>query len=157
MNSSVTKHDMELGALVRLHRIAKGLTLAEVASRAKMKVAKLLDVETGKCGLSVRDFERLAAAVGVSPPSLLAQLQSRCEFMDGMKKRSEVSSLEFLASNRGRQLIRALAGCHDPRLLDAISKLLSAATLSSVASQGARPPSRRMALAKSTEGGSVDG
>ncbi|WP_114593643.1 helix-turn-helix domain-containing protein [Euzebya pacifica] len=51
---------------LRQVRIARGLTLQEVATRAQVDAAQLSRVETGKSGLSVNSLFRVAQVLGLT-------------------------------------------------------------------------------------------
>ena len=68
--------DLKLGQRVREERQAQKLTLADVAQRTGLSIAKLSQMETGAV---VPDFEtlvRIAGALGVAPDTLLPQERS---------------------------------------------------------------------------------
>ena len=129
MTGTGCEHDRQLGALLRLHRVARGLSPSEVATLTGLTVGHLMDVETGASRLSVKEFEEVSYALGVSAATVLTQLQRRMEFVEASPGNDDEEGMEFLASNRGRQLIRAIAACRNPRVLDAVSELLFANAL----------------------------
>ena len=120
--------DGELGALVRMHRVARGMTQVELARAARMTPAQLEGYETGVNRLSVPRLMALCRALGHSAPAMLSELERRLEFGEAAVVEAQ-PGIDFLASNRGRQLVRALAACDRPDLIDAISDLVTAATL----------------------------
>jgi transcriptional regulator with XRE-family HTH domain len=63
---------MELNLRIRELRKAQGLTLEDLASRIGISVPHLSEVERGKKNLNNHLIKRLAAALGVSPPELIA-------------------------------------------------------------------------------------
>ncbi len=120
--------DRELGALVRMHRVARGMTQVELARAARITPMQLEGYETGMNRLSVPRLMGLCRALGHSTQALMSELDRRLEFSETTTAGS-TPGIDFLATNRGRQLVRALADCDRPELIDAISHLVTAATL----------------------------
>jgi XRE family aerobic/anaerobic benzoate catabolism transcriptional regulator len=63
---------LHLGRRSRERRLARGLTLRELAPRAGLSPRFLVQVESGKGNISVRNLAALAAALGTSPAALLS-------------------------------------------------------------------------------------
>lgn len=62
-----------LGQNVRRFRVERGLSQEELAFRAGMKRSYLSDMERGTRNPSVRALERIAAALDITPDTLLRQ------------------------------------------------------------------------------------
>ncbi|WP_442870094.1 helix-turn-helix domain-containing protein [Bradyrhizobium sp. CCBAU 45394] len=61
-----------VGAAIRQARLQRRLTLAEVASAARISVPMLSRFETGRSAVGLEVLERICAAFGVELPSLLS-------------------------------------------------------------------------------------
>jgi transcriptional regulator with XRE-family HTH domain len=62
-----------LGSFIRIQRQLSNLTLREMANRTSVSNAYLSQIERGLHEPSVRVLRAIAAALGISPESLLAQ------------------------------------------------------------------------------------
>ena len=62
-----------LGARVRQMRIAKHWTIRELAERSGVSLRFLVQLEAGRANISVKRLAELAAALGVSPASLVTE------------------------------------------------------------------------------------
>ena len=58
---------------IREHRVARGLTLREVAAKARCSIVQLSDLERGNRKLSLSWMRRIGKALGVEPGQLLLQ------------------------------------------------------------------------------------
>ncbi|MEM0948545.1 MAG: helix-turn-helix domain-containing protein [Pseudomonadota bacterium] len=121
--------EAELGELLRLYRLSAGKSETDVAKAAKLPKAKISGFELGSPGLSVSCFLRLASALDVAPSEVLAQVERRLGNKSAYAVKEAQATLDFMVSNRGRQLIRALSQCDDPKLLDAFTNLFLATSL----------------------------
>jgi len=64
----------ELGRVARRLRDSQGLTLAEVAARARISAAMLSRLETGRTSPSLETIVSLSSALGVRPSQLLQEI-----------------------------------------------------------------------------------
>ena len=139
----LTDIDAELGELLRFYRLSAGKSEKEIALAVNMPKAKLSGFERGKERISLTCFLRIAEALGMPASELLAQVERRINGEPAKPATGARSTLEFMASNRGRQLIRAWSQCDDPRLLDAFANLFMAASLQKKTEKtAARRPAR---------------
>lgn len=124
--------DEELGALIRLYRVAIGRSEPDLAEATGLDKQQIARIERGLENLSVKQFEEIAYALGIRPSEVLEQLQRRMTFLDSADAEIDRRTLAWLSSNRGRQIIRAMATCKRPEVLDAIGSLLLAASTGSL-------------------------
>lgn len=129
MTAEVDELDLELGRLVRLHRLARGISQNELGEAAGISYQQVQKYETGQNRLSIGRLFRIADALGMAPVALMAQLQKRVGVGKSRTRDTTPLNMDFLASKKGQQIIRALASCEDPKLLDAFADLLLAASL----------------------------
>lgn len=129
---TVSSFDVEFGALLRLYRIARGLSTVELAERVALTDAQIVQIEQGHMRVTLLQFEEIAYALSVPAPDFLTQLQHRLTFMDDAAQTPDQACLSFLSSNRGRQIVRAMATCGQPEVLDAVCDLLLANTTRAV-------------------------
>lgn len=120
--------DSELGELVRLYRLSAGLSQVELGQSAGISYQQIQKYESGSNKVSVSRLFDVASALGVSPSDVLAELEGRIEYSSARTTPMPMAALQFLATRRGQQIIRALADCEDPRLLEAFVDLFLAAT-----------------------------
>ena len=118
--------DEELGNLLRLHRVGAGVRLDDLAELLGLAEAELWELEEGRAAITASFLYEFAHATGVSPGAIWAQLDDRLGFVDVNEVDNEALCRNLLASNRGRQVIRAMATCHHPEVLDAVFRLLIA-------------------------------
>ncbi len=122
--------DAELGELLRFYRLSAGKSEKDIAKAASLPKARISGLELGKAQPSVACLYRIAGALGIPASELLIQLERRLDTAPPVRAPNGSSrTLEFMVSNRGRQLIRALSQCDDPKLLDAFANLFLAASL----------------------------
>jgi XRE family transcriptional regulator, aerobic/anaerobic benzoate catabolism transcriptional regulator len=67
----------DLGRRSRERRLARGLTLRELAQRAGLSPRFLVQVEAGQGNISVRNLAALAGALGTTPAALLSAADER--------------------------------------------------------------------------------
>lgn len=67
----------KLGASLRRARAAQGLTLADVADRARVSLAMLSRVETGAVSPSLETLASLASALGTDLATLMREMESK--------------------------------------------------------------------------------
>ena len=84
----------KVGSELRRLRAAQGLTLAEVAERAKISQAMLSRVETGAVSASLETFASLANALGVEMAALFRDLGTRS------------SDAQFVRKGEGLEVVR---------------------------------------------------
>jgi transcriptional regulator with XRE-family HTH domain len=85
---------VKVGGELRRLRAAQGLTLADVAERAKISQAMLSRVETGAVSASLDTFAALANALGVEMSALFRDLGSR------------TSDAQFVRKGEGLEVVR---------------------------------------------------
>lgn len=136
MTAAETTYDQELGALIRLYRVARGQSEPDLARASGLTGDEIRRIERGLDGFSVRQLEELAHALGVRPSRLLDQLGERLNFLDHADPGVDRRVLDWLASNRGRQILRAMATTRRPEVLDAVANLLLASTTTTVGGDG---------------------
>ena len=119
----------EIGELLRLYRVSAGKSEKEIALAARIPKSKVSAYELGRQEISVDCLCRLAAALDVPASELVERIEQRQAHRPVHAERDTNATLGFMASNRGRQLIRAWAQCEEPRLLDAFANLFLAACL----------------------------
>ena len=120
-----SKFDIELGKLIRLHRTTRYLTQEKLASRIDVLPSLIEDYETGAQGVPLKRFCTIMSALDQDPASALANLQQRL-VLANIDPDPASTGQRFLASNRGRQIINALAMCDQPEALDALADLIMA-------------------------------
>ncbi len=118
--------DQQLGELLRLHRVSAGVSRADLAERLGVRRKDLKRIETGRRGISAKLLVELTYALGVSPSVLFDEMDRRAAYIEPPMGTVDEACRSLLASNRGRQLIRAMATCRHPEVLDAVFKLLIA-------------------------------
>ena len=118
--------DQQLGELLRLHRVSAGVSQRDLSERLGIPLRDLRQVEAGRTGISVQTLVELSYALGISSATLLDQFDRRAAYIDPPASNVDEACRSLLASNRGRQLIRAMATCRHPEVLDAVFRLLIA-------------------------------
>jgi len=73
MTRDVDEADIRVGRRVRSLRLEKGLSLADLASKAGISIGALSQIERGMSSLRVRVIWPLAAALDVEPSALIAE------------------------------------------------------------------------------------
>jgi transcriptional regulator with XRE-family HTH domain len=118
--------DRELGELLELHRMAKGLTRAELAGQMGLTPAQIERYETGRNRLSVMRYWTAMSILDQDPSRVLDQLQTRLSL--GQKPAIEmgIPGSKFMSSNRGRQIVNTLAMCDQPEVINALADLIFA-------------------------------
>lgn len=120
-----SKFDTELGELIRLHRTTRYLTQEELASRIDVLPNVIAEYEAGTKGVPLKRFCTIMSALDQDPAGALANLQQRL-VLANIEPNPVSNGQKFLASNRGRQIINALAMCDQPEALDALADLIMA-------------------------------
>ncbi len=133
MSDDTKLFDRELGELVQLHRTAKGLSKEDLAASLGLPPAQIERYESGVNRLSVHRYWTIMSTLDQEPHAVLNQLRERMSFMEGQPELLDRSGVEFLASNRGRMIISALAMCDDPEIFDALADLILAIGVHSTA------------------------
>lgn len=130
MRTGIADIDRELGELLRLHRVAAGLSCDDVAKFCNHTEPDINRLECGEVSLTVRDLVNLSLALDLSPSDLMAQLQTRLCLNDQICPDGASQAKTLMASNRGRQAVHALAGCDNPDLVDALFDMIIASCMS---------------------------
>jgi transcriptional regulator with XRE-family HTH domain len=73
MSASDEAFVAELGRRVRLHRLYQRMTQDQLAERARLSRSFISLFETGERGIDVRALRRIAHALGLSLPALVAE------------------------------------------------------------------------------------
>jgi transcriptional regulator with XRE-family HTH domain len=104
------------GPTIRAIRLAKGLTLQNVADRSGLSTTYLSDGEKGKAEFSERATQLIAAALEVDAPSLTGQIPAIRALREalGIKKRDLADQLAIRSTRL--DLIEAGTEQPDPRL-----------------------------------------
>lgn len=118
--------DAALGELVRLYRLSSGLSQVELGEAAGISYQQIQKYESGANKVSVSRLFSVTRALGVAPSELLAELERKTADASDGEDAIPVEAVQFLASRRGRDVVRAMAACDDPRLLDAFIELFLA-------------------------------
>lgn len=126
MTCEADSFDRELGELVQLHRTAKGLSVEDLATEIGLPATQVERYEAGSNRLSVKQYFSIMSALDQDPARVLEQLQEWLSLSDGRTEHARPTGVEFMASNRGRQVINALAMCDEPEVLDALADLILA-------------------------------
>ena len=128
----------ELCAVLKLHRVACGVSQEALAQRIGSTASEIDGYENGTIALTLEGFLAIAQSLGRPPATAAALLEER---LSGMPADPEEDArvAAFLASQRGRQVIRALARCDNPSVFDAFADLLLSVSMS----QRSIPPFRR--------------
>jgi transcriptional regulator with XRE-family HTH domain len=132
--------DRHLCALLKLHRVACGVSQEALAKRMGSTVPEIEGYESGAIALTLEGFLTIARILG-SPPPAAATLLEEGRAGDAAEDDARVAAL--LASQRGRQVVRALAHCEDPLVFDAFADLLLSVSMT----QRSLPAHRRPAPA----------
>lgn len=138
--------DEALGELVRIYRLSSGLSQVELGEAAGISYQQIQKYESGANKVSVSRLFSVARALGITPSELLAELERRTE-ADAQHQPEPVvplEALQFLASRRGQQVVRAMAACEDARLLDAFIELFLSTTLDEAPMEDAMPEPQRL-------------
>ncbi len=143
MSDEAKAFDCELGELVQLHRTACGLSTEDVASSLGVPPAQVERYEAGTNRLSVFRYWEMMSILNQEPASVLDQLRERLALADRSTSRADRSGADFMASNRGRKVISALAMCDNPNVLDALADLILAIGVHSRAADNLSGSSRR--------------
>lgn len=130
MSEEAKRFDRELGKLLQLHRMAKGMSREELASQMGLTAAQIERYETGSNRLSVMRYWTAMAILDQEPASVLGQLQARLS-LQPMSADKAGSAEDFVSSNRGQQIVNSLAMCDRPEVLDALGDLILAIGLQS--------------------------
>ncbi|MDJ0639672.1 MAG: helix-turn-helix transcriptional regulator [Paracoccaceae bacterium] len=126
MSEDAKEFDRELGELLQLHRTARGLSTEDVAKELGLLSMQVERYETGSNRLSVFRYCAIMSILREDPAGVLDQLRERMSIADGQTGHVDRSGIEFMASNRGRKVINALAMCDEPEVLDALADLILA-------------------------------
>lgn len=126
MSQDAKKFDRELGGLVQVYRTAKGLTREDVAEELGLTSAQVERYEAGSNRLSFYRYWMIMSMLEQNPAPVLDQLQQRLALTVAPPGDAEGDGFDFLASNRGRQVINALAMCDRPEVLNALADLILA-------------------------------
>jgi ribosome-binding protein aMBF1 (putative translation factor) len=65
MHATPSKLEKRVGQTIRSRRREKGFTLSELSRRARMDVSQLSKIERGQGTTRVKNYERLAKAIGL--------------------------------------------------------------------------------------------
>ena len=131
MRTEAADIDRELGVLLRLHRVAAGLSCKEVAKIGALSEDEIRRLECGDKCMSVQDLFLLSIALNLPVPDLMAQLQTRLCLNDRICEEDAVQTMALMTSNRGRQAVQAMAGCGNPDLVEALFDMIIASCMSS--------------------------
>ena len=126
MNEDADRFDRELGALVRLHRKARGLSRKDLASQMGLTPEQIERYEAGSNRLSVMRYWTAMAILGEDPSRGLEQLRRKLSLEHMPQTESATSGASFISSDRGQQIVDNLAMCDRPELLDALADLIAA-------------------------------
>lgn len=128
MNCPSNTLDAALGDLVRLYRLSAGLSQVELGDAAGISYQQIQKYESGANKVSVSRLFSVASALGMAPSELMKELENRLDGTAGASVDAPVETLHFMSTRRGQQIVRAMANCEDPKLLDAFVDLFLAAT-----------------------------
>lgn len=70
---------------IRKHRLRLGISQEEFSKRCGLHSTYISDIERGARNMSLRNFQRLAEALGVSPSQLIAEVENNSRRGDGPK------------------------------------------------------------------------
>lgn len=108
---------------MRLYRLSSGLSQVELGEAAGISYQQIQKYESGANKVSVSRLFSVTRALGVAPSELMAELERKTSPTSDGDHEIPVDAVQFLASRRGRDVVRAMAACDDPRLLDAFIEL----------------------------------
>ncbi len=113
----------ELCAVLKLNRLACGVSREALAERIGSTETEIEAYESGRIALTLEGFLAISQSLGRPPAAAVALLEDR---LAGVQAEPEEDArvAAFIASQRGRQVIRALARCEDPSVFDAFADLL---------------------------------
>ena len=126
MTGDAKDFDRELGELLQLHRTARGLSAEDVAKELGLLSTQVERYEAGNNRLSVFRFWAIMSILKQDPARVFDQLRERMSPADNRTGDTEQPGIDFMASNRGRKVISALAMCDEPEVLDALADLILA-------------------------------
>lgn len=126
MIEQAKEFDRQLGELVQLHRTARGVSKEEVAEELGLLPTQVERYEAGTNRLSVFRYWVIMSFLRQDPARVLDQLWERLSIGDGRIEPADVPGLDFMASDRGRKVIIALAMCEEPEVLDTLADLIIA-------------------------------
>lgn len=113
---------------MRLYRLSAGLSQVELGDAAGISYQQIQKYESGANKVSVSRLFTVAGALGLAPSELLSELERRLGNGAPAEAPAPVETLHFMSTRRGQQIVRAMATCKDPKLLDAFVDLFLAAT-----------------------------
>lgn len=122
--------DRALGAAIRAHRRAAGLSQAELGRATGISFQQIQKYETGDNRVSVSRLFHLSRQLGVEPQALIAEAQAMTA---ADRPPAPDPRRAFLSTEAGRRAIDALLALEDPALLAALTELAESAA-------GARAP-----------------
>ncbi len=131
MRTEAADIERELGVLLRLHRISAGLSCKDIAKLGGLPEDDIHRLERGDKCLSVQDLIQMSIALNLPLPDLMTQLETRLCLNDRICQEDAVQTMALMTSNRGRQAVQALAGCGNPKLVEALFDMIIASCMSS--------------------------
>lgn len=126
MKENTLKFDRELGELVQLHRVARSLSIEDMAADLGLPPNQVGDFEAGIQCLTVCRFWMIMSFLKQDPIVALKQFGERWSVAEPQQEEFERSAVDFLVSNRGRKVVGAMAMCKEPQVLDALADLILA-------------------------------
>lgn len=129
MSPEVPRLDRELGELLRLHRVGKGMSVETLAREADLTEPVIADAETGIATLTLAQYWTVAHCLDQDPVQLLEQANDRLSLPEAPGAEASLARFEFIGSVRGRQILGALAACDRPDVLDALADMILAVGL----------------------------
>lgn len=105
--------------------MTRDLSQKDLASRIDVLPSLIAAYEDGVQGVPLKRFCKIMSALDQDPACALANLQQRL-VLANIEPGQASNGIRFLASNRGRQIINALAMCDKPEALDALADLIMA-------------------------------
>lgn len=78
--------EQKIGAVLRQHRLANGLTLNDVASGAGLSRGMLSRVENGRVAASLEKLERICLALGLSMSDVFRDIEGKTGFVQHIKR-----------------------------------------------------------------------
>ena len=114
----------------------------ELGEAAGISYQQIQKYESGANKVSVSRLFDVTNALGVAPSALMSELERRVDVSVGSSPDVSIEALRFLGSRRGQQVVRAMAACEDPQLLDAFIDLFLSASSESNCGESAVPRRR---------------
>lgn len=145
--------DVDVGRLVRVHRMARGLSQTDLAIRIGVTFQQVQKYEVGANRISMGRLTRIARVLGVTVTYLLAGSRQAAPRASSKDEAKLAEATRMLGGIGALRLLKAFLAvpARPPRLRESILNLVEGTAAAATFARGAAPQSEKVAAAQAAK------